>query len=247
MNKSMAEKISELRKARSLTQEQLGKQLGVTGQAISKWENAESMPDIMQLPRLCEIFGVTADALLEVPLSAQKDGCLSALSAYAKEAGRVRASFESLCTCTCAVDDHMDKGSVYQGYDGISICTKNGMGFVINSQDLIQMVLNTDDKSIQTLCQLLSDESVMNVIRAMDFCDGMTEDQIALKQNIPVEHVHDILFQLLKRGFCECDEHDRYTFGPAIYIVVFTLCGIFLSSAEGQRQMNSFSACFTKK
>lgn len=72
MNKPISEKISEFRKARSLTQEQLGTKLGISSQAVSKWEKGESMPDIMLLPQLCEIFGVTADALLEVPTSIKK-------------------------------------------------------------------------------------------------------------------------------------------------------------------------------
>ena len=63
MNKSIAEKISEFRKLRSLSQQELGEKLGVTGQAVSKWEKGESMPDIMLLPELAKIFGVTIDEL----------------------------------------------------------------------------------------------------------------------------------------------------------------------------------------
>ena len=47
-----------------LTQDQLAEQLGVTAQAVSKWENDQSCPDITMLPRLAEIFGITTDALL---------------------------------------------------------------------------------------------------------------------------------------------------------------------------------------
>ena len=72
MNKSIAEKISEFRKLRSLSQQELGEKLGVTGQAVSKWEKGESMPDIMLLPDLCQMLGITADALLEVPSAVKK-------------------------------------------------------------------------------------------------------------------------------------------------------------------------------
>ncbi len=72
MNKPISQKISEIRKARSLTQEQLGAKLGISSQAVSKWEKGESMPDIMLLPSLCEILGITADALLEVPFLQKK-------------------------------------------------------------------------------------------------------------------------------------------------------------------------------
>lgn len=59
-----AEKLAELRGARSLTQSELGAALGVSGQTVSKWENGASEPDIRMLLKLAEFFGVTTDALL---------------------------------------------------------------------------------------------------------------------------------------------------------------------------------------
>ncbi len=43
---------------------QLAERLGVTPQAVSKWENAHSVPDISLLPYLAELFGITIDELL---------------------------------------------------------------------------------------------------------------------------------------------------------------------------------------
>ena len=64
MNENTLNKnIAELRKAAGLTQEQLATRLGISYQAVSKWENAQSCPDVMLLPRLAEIFGVSIDAL----------------------------------------------------------------------------------------------------------------------------------------------------------------------------------------
>lgn len=55
--------IAELRKAAGLTQEALANKLGLSYQAVSKWENCQSCPDVLLLPRLAEIFGVSIDAL----------------------------------------------------------------------------------------------------------------------------------------------------------------------------------------
>lgn len=60
---SLGRKISELRKKEGLTQEQLANQLGVTFQAVSKWENGASCPDISILPELARIFAVSIDEL----------------------------------------------------------------------------------------------------------------------------------------------------------------------------------------
>lgn len=64
MEQTLGKRIATLRKNMKLTQDQLAERLGLTAQAISKWENDQSCPDITMLPRLAEIFGITTDELL---------------------------------------------------------------------------------------------------------------------------------------------------------------------------------------
>lgn len=61
---TLGEKLQALRRARGLSQEQLALALGVSRQAISKWENGESAPDLDRLRVLCAYFGVTTDYLI---------------------------------------------------------------------------------------------------------------------------------------------------------------------------------------
>ena len=61
---TLGKRIAALRKEKGMTQEELAEKLGVSPQAISKWENEQSCPDISLLPRLAAIFGVTTDLLL---------------------------------------------------------------------------------------------------------------------------------------------------------------------------------------
>ena len=63
MNIQIGEQIKSLRHAHSMTQEQLAQKLGVSAQAVSKWESGINMPDIQLLPELSVIFGVSIDAL----------------------------------------------------------------------------------------------------------------------------------------------------------------------------------------
>ena len=58
--------IADLRKQKGLTQEQLGKQLNVSYQAVSKWENNLSQPDLQTLEKLCDILGVTISQFFEL-------------------------------------------------------------------------------------------------------------------------------------------------------------------------------------
>ena len=63
MNTDIGARIKSLRLAAYMTQEQLAQQLGVSAQAVSKWESGTNMPDIQMLPDLSVIFGVTIDDL----------------------------------------------------------------------------------------------------------------------------------------------------------------------------------------
>ena len=60
---NFAEIIVRYRKELGLTQEGLAQKLGVTNQAVSKWESGQSCPDIALLPALADLFGITIDAL----------------------------------------------------------------------------------------------------------------------------------------------------------------------------------------
>ena len=62
---TFSEKISALRKQKGWSQEELAEKLMVTRQAVSKWESAQSMPDLDKLVQLSEALGVSTDYLLK--------------------------------------------------------------------------------------------------------------------------------------------------------------------------------------
>ena len=61
---TLGKRISENRKAKNIKQEELAEMLLVSPQAVSKWENNISCPDISLLPKLSEILGISVDELL---------------------------------------------------------------------------------------------------------------------------------------------------------------------------------------
>lgn len=63
-NKIFSEKLRDLRKSKGMSQEQLSEKLGISVQAVSKWECAQSYPDIELLPIIADIMEVSIDYLL---------------------------------------------------------------------------------------------------------------------------------------------------------------------------------------
>ena len=64
MNETIGQRIQRLRKEKGLTQEQLASKITISPQAVSKWENDASYPDITLLIQLADILGITVDELL---------------------------------------------------------------------------------------------------------------------------------------------------------------------------------------
>lgn len=62
---NLGEKIKELRKKKDISQEVLAQYLGVTFQAVSKWENGTTMPDVAMIPAIASFFDVTTDELFD--------------------------------------------------------------------------------------------------------------------------------------------------------------------------------------
>ena len=82
MANTLGSRISESRKRKGITQDQLAEHMGVSTQAVSKWENDISCPDISLLPSLADYFNMSIDELLRgknphsvqlVPESERKD------------------------------------------------------------------------------------------------------------------------------------------------------------------------------
>ena len=62
----IAQNIKEFRTSRNLSQKEFGRLVGVSAQAVSKWEREIAYPDLFTLPVIAKILGVSVDELLTV-------------------------------------------------------------------------------------------------------------------------------------------------------------------------------------
>ena len=70
----LADKIIDLRKKNGWSQEELAEKLGVSRQSVSKWEGAQSVPDMGRVVQLSELFGVSTDYLLKDTMEKEEPG-----------------------------------------------------------------------------------------------------------------------------------------------------------------------------
>ncbi|NCA97177.1 MAG: XRE family transcriptional regulator [Bacteroidia bacterium] len=64
MEESLGQRIARLRRSKGLTQEELGDKVGISSQAVSKWETDSSVPDVTLLVKIANIFDISVDELL---------------------------------------------------------------------------------------------------------------------------------------------------------------------------------------
>lgn len=138
MNVEIAERLAARRKLAGLSQEALAEKLGVSRQAVSKWERSESSPDTDNLIALAKLYGVSLDELLYVDESIEDDVAFEAADrAEVRGASRVvvaEASEETASPEGGGVGDACDaetaegidfekegRGNVHLGPDGIHV------------------------------------------------------------------------------------------------------------------------------
>ena len=88
----LADKIIELRKKSGWSQEELAEKMNVSRQSVSKWEGAQSVPDMERILRLSEIFGVSTDYLLKDDLESMDSAALPDTGTAARTVSMEEAS-----------------------------------------------------------------------------------------------------------------------------------------------------------
>lgn len=93
-SETLGRRIARLRLARTATQERLAKELNVSPQAVSKWENDINYPDISLLPDLARFLGVSVDELLSGASASAQESVAAQESAAAQERAAEKSTAE---------------------------------------------------------------------------------------------------------------------------------------------------------
>lgn len=166
----LKDRIAAVRKAAGLTQEQLGELLGVTRQAVSKWESGQTTPDAATIAALCEKLHVSADYVLlgKEPGEGQSTGPAYELPDTCPCCGRKVSG--SICPgCGYHVPNYPPRGARYA-------VTATRPGFVQSaerSEQLVKYCGFTQEEADSAIAHYVDDQSRILLRRGLD--DGAAQ------------------------------------------------------------------------
>lgn len=100
---TIGEQITQLRRERKMSQEELAEELQISRQSVSKWENGLSNPDTENLIRLAEIFRVDVNVLIGSQLEPEEKPAQPTLPPDQRKTVRILSLFLALSVCLCGI------------------------------------------------------------------------------------------------------------------------------------------------
>lgn len=166
----IAEQIALLRKSKGLTQRELGERIGVSFQAVSKWERGETLPDVAVLPDLAKVLETSIDNIL---LGGEKQ---------IEYKGKITVSdMKSGINCLKNMGEYLSRDNI------IYRSAVNGINTAMNT-DIEEAF--TDDYVFDAF---LAESIIQNLI------SGMYVDTSDVKNNFTHEHFKNIVIDYCKR------------------------------------------------
>ena len=210
---AIAKRISDRRKALGLTQEQLGERLGVTGQAVSKWETASALPDVLMMPALCralhlslnELYGVEPDETRET--SAASWSWIGGL----KERERTYAVAETGMRMFSRSGESIPTSGIYVSLSpaDLLVADTDGMCFSLAGEETLKKILNLDAEKAARFFQALTDPDNIRLLRCMGGGRASDLDELSEQTGINRERIRSLLLDLVERNLAGWDDDGK--------------------------------------
>ncbi|MBQ8332774.1 MAG: helix-turn-helix domain-containing protein [Clostridia bacterium] len=238
--KTFGEKLRNHRKHLGLSQENVAEKIGVSAQAVSKWENGECLPDCFNLKSLGETYGVSLDILLETETTRDVNAVAAKIEqladefVWATESERDvghRDLGENLLTLWKGIyfieagnreiaqrDKEAGNLRIMSDY-GMKIWDDDGVVAVVKS-DIREKLANVGERELNLIGKIASPECI-RLITSLDTCTPTPKDVLAEKTGLELPVLNELLLMLLENKVIE------HVFGARWGRDGYKMCGHF--------------------
>lgn len=227
--KIFGEKLKQHRKKLSLTQEEVAEKIGVSAQAVSKWEMGDCLPDCFNLKALADVYGVSLDILLktedndDINVVCKKIEQLGDEFIWAKDRRDAKNAHRDLGNDLWEMwkglyfieigDKDCQKEAQEQG--SLRICSNYGMKIwdddgvaCIVKNGLKEHLNNVNDHTLQLMRELCTPEGFA-VITLLDSHDRMTKSELSEKSGVEITRLNELLLLFTESRIVEyVSSHD---------------------------------------
>ena len=226
--KIFGEKLRNHRKKLGMTQEEVAEKVGVSPQAISKWEAGDCLPDCFNLKAISDVYKISADVLLETESNGDLDAVSSKIEQLATEFVWSMANHdrynsnlrqelgEDLWEMWKGIyfaevgnrekqEESKNQGNLrINGSFGTKVWDAQGIACVIKSS-LINQLSSFDQSTIEVMQALCSEEGQKLILTLR--CDTPTPKQILIeKANIEITRLNELLLLFIENRIIEFSE-----------------------------------------
>ena len=261
---TIGKKIASLRKSKSYTQEKLAGIIGVSAQAVSKWENETTMPDIMLLPVIADIFEISIDELFgkDSPKESRKitfedvtdvayDAVLESMARAWANDGSGKSVEEVAETTKKQLQKHPQSHSMILSYKNGGVYANSKLGLVFNERFEKANVLLEDENATELL-KVLSDPMVCKVLLYLlkHSNAAVTAASVAAKCGLAEEEAGEALTRLWNHNFTTCQSVDMgneplkvyHVFGGHKMLLVYAILSLSKTLSEYQESYHGLRA-----
>ena len=115
---------------------------------------------------------------------------------------------------------------------------------MINGKEALDALINLDAKLVCDTMKLIANPCAIKIMSAFKHCEILSESQLTELCNESEEEVSKNLLSLIRLKFCDYEPDGNVSLGTRAYAWYLSLCGIFLASAQGHREINSISKSY---
>jgi len=220
--KKFGERLCEHRKALDLTQDDIADKIGVSAQAVSKWENGECLPDCYNLKQLGDIFGISLDVLLDTNIGNDIYSVSRKIKQLATEyvwanmtrTGNHKELSDDLWEMWKAVyfvevgDRELQESDMKQGCTritgmyGSKVWDDNGGIACVIKSDIKDKLIKVSDAEIDLISTLVSKEYI-SLIRCLDCCRPISKKALMQATGYDAAKINGMLVYLTENKLIE--------------------------------------------
>lgn len=255
---NISQNISNLRKQKGVTQEQMAVALNISPQAVSKWETNTSLPDTQLIPVIAEYFDVSIDYLYYGQEYSYSDIYNKVFSKVAKYSQQSKESYEeALKLFACAHrgvsrwnykdNDHILSGGPihFSSENGLSLLSGKGYGTII-TRDFFKTITKDTVEFAEKIMPVISEKNTILVCLAIISMSDISFGEMREKLNFDDATLRAALDKLIaaKLVIEKKSKHKSLGLTYEINEMYHTCLSIIFATLEMQRySLKSFSCC----